>query len=184
MLSDGEESIVLEATKAGLQVYENPVRVLTNNPPFDYQMFHLNNYRHLNARSGDNSFSSALDLQVYCQGLGAMGLPGDVSSMSRFVRAAFVSQNSVCADDEDASVSQFFHLLRSVEMVRGTCRTESGRCDITVYTCCINATQGRYYYTTYDTPRISCVDLRKESLDGQALRTFQLTRGPQILYQN
>ena len=121
------------------------MRLLTNNPPFDYQMFHLNNYRRLNARSGDNSFSPDLDLQVYCQGLGAVGLPGDVSSMSRFVRAAFVSQNSVCADGEDASVSQFFHLLRSVEMVRGACRTESGQCDITVYTCCINATQGRYY---------------------------------------
>lgn len=76
MLSDPEESIVLEATKTGLQVYDDPVHVLTNNPPFDYQMFHLNNYRRLNARSGDNSFSSALDLQVYCQGLGAMGLPG------------------------------------------------------------------------------------------------------------
>ena len=184
MLSDAEESIVLEATKAGLQVYDDPVRLLTNNPPFDYQMFHLNNYRRLNARSGDNSFSPDLDLQVYCQGLGAVGLPGDVSSMSRFVRAAFVSQNSVCADGEDASVSQFFHLLRSVEMVRGACRTESGQCDITVYTCCINATQGRYYYTTYDNSRISCVDLRKESLDGRELRTFELTRGSQILYQN
>lgn len=184
IISDAEESIVVEAMATGLHIYDNPVGVLTNNPPFPYHLFQLNQFRGLSARTEENRFAEDLDLDVYCQGLGALGLPGDVSSLSRFVRTAFYSHNSVCAEDEGSSVSQFFHLLRSVEMVRGGCRTQHHTWDITVYSCCINTTQGRYYYTTYDNQQIRCVDLRKENLDGHQLRIFELDDKPCIAYQN
>lgn len=184
MLSDREESLVVESTEDGLHVYENPVKVLTNNPPFPYQLFNLNNYRALSAVTPKNTFLEQNDLAVYCQGLGGLGLPGDLSSMSRFVRTVFHCQMSVCEEDENSCVSQFFHLLGAVEMPRGSCRPDGGGEDLTVYTCCINADTGRYYYTTYDNRQITCVELRKTDLDGRALSVFELRKKQNICYQN
>lgn len=104
--------------------------------------------------------------------------------MSRFVRIAFQSQNSVCPEDELSAVGQFFHLLNSVEMVRGCCRTESGSWDITAYTSCVNTARGLYYYTTYENRQINCVDLFKEDLDGETLSAFPLENRQSIRYLN
>ncbi len=184
MLDDREESIVVESMADGLHIYDNPTGVLTNNPPFPYQLFNLNNYRHLDVENGDNSFSRDLDLDNYCQGLGALGLPGDVSSMSRFVRMAFGRAHAVCPEDEGAAVSQFFHLLSSVEMNRGCCRTPAGHWDITVYSSCINAHRGLYYYTTYDNRQISCVDMHRTDLNGCEISRYPLNTTPEFRYQN
>ncbi len=174
MISDGEESVVVEPMKDGLHIHDNPVGVLTNNPPFEYHLFNLNNYRNLKVDNGENGFSKRLDLNNYCQGLGGVGLPGDLSSPSRFVRVAFHKENSVCGEDENSSVSQFFHLLSSVEMVRGSCLTPSGKYDITVYSACMNTEKGLYYYTTYQNRQITCVDMRRTHLDGEKISRFPL----------
>ncbi len=184
ILSDREESIVVEPMREGVRIYDNPAGVLTNNPPFSYQLFNLNNYRGVSRKTEENFFSDRLELEVYGQGLGGLGLPGDVSSMSRFARIAFNSHNSVCPPDENASVGQFFHLLGSVEMIRGCCLTESKTWDITVYTSCVNTDKGRYYYTTYDNRQIGCVDMHKEDLNGEALSVFELEKEQRIFYQN
>ena len=116
ILSDARRSITLEPLKEGLRIYENPVGVLTNNPTFDYQLFNLNNYMRLAKCQPENTFSQKLPLETYSRGMGALGLPGDASSMSRFVRAAFVKMNSVSGESEEESVNQFFHILKAVEM--------------------------------------------------------------------
>lgn len=103
----------------GLHVYENPVEVLTNNPPFPQQMAMLANYRALSPRTPKNTFAPGVDLPELSRGMGGIGLPGDLSSMSRFVKVAFTRGNSKSADDEMSSVSQFFHILGSVEQQRG-----------------------------------------------------------------
>ncbi len=184
ILSDREECLVIESMKDGLHIHENPTGVMTNNPPFPYHLFNLNNYRGLRVDNGENSFDQTLTLENYCQGLGAIGLPGDVSSMSRFVRIAFGRANSVCEEDEASSVNQFFHLLTSVEMTRGVCRTPSGKWDITVYSACVNTDRGLYYYTTYGNRQINCVDMHKENLDGDTVSRFPLILGSGISYQN
>ncbi len=184
MISDCGESIVVEQMKDGLHIYDNPVGVMTNNPPFEYQLFNLNNYRRLSVDNGENCLSEELPLKTYCQGLGALGLPGDVSSMSRFVRAAFGRVNSVCAADEVSSVGQFFHILSSVGMNRGCCITSSGKWDITVYTSCMNTERGLYYYTTYDNSQINCVDMHKTDMDSDTVTRFPLIRKQQIHYHN
>ncbi len=174
MIDDKHEAIVVEQMQDGLHIHDNPVGVMTNNPPFEYQLLNLNNYRNLRVDSGENTFAKNLSLNVYCQGMGAIGLPGDVSSMSRFVRIAFERANSVCETDESSSVSQFFHLLGTVEMVRGCCLTDTGKWDITVYTSCMNADKGLYYYTTYDNRQITCVDMHKTELDSDTVSRFPL----------
>ncbi|MCM1136938.1 MAG: choloylglycine hydrolase, partial [Clostridium sp.] len=88
LIADKKEAITVESLKSGLKVCDNPVGILTNNPPFDAQMFQLNNYMHLSPKGPENRFSDKLDLHAYSRGMGALGLPGDLSSASRFVRAA------------------------------------------------------------------------------------------------
>ena len=184
LIADREECIVLESVRDGLKIYDNPVGVLTNNPPFDMQLFNLNNYLHLSAENRPNTFSNALSLNAYSRGMGAMGLPGDLSSQSRFVRAAFVRMNSISGDSESESVSQFFHILASVDQQRGCCRLGDGKCEITLYTSCCNADKGIYYYTTYDNHQISGVNMHKEDLNGEKLIAYAPVQGERIHMQN
>lgn len=169
MLADRERCLVLEAVRDGLKIYENPFGVLTNNPPFEYHRMNMNNYMNLTAESPQNRFADRLDLKPYAQGMGALGLPGDASSASRFVRAVFLKWNSVAPEEEKANVSQFFHILDSVAMVRGSVVTEQGTYDITTYSCCANTRTGVYYYKTYDDSRVRAVDMHETDLDGNVL---------------
>lgn len=184
ILADREECIILESVKEGLRIYENPAGVLTNNPPFEQQMFALNNYMHLSPKSPKNTFSKALPLYTYSRGMGALGLPGDLSSQSRFVRVAFVKMNSLSGDSEMESVSQFFHILGSVDQQRGCCELEDGKYEITIYTSCCNADKGIYYYTTYENHQITAVYMNRENLDGETVVRYPMLQGEHILDQN
>ena len=184
IIADKNEAITVESVKDGLKVYDNPVGVLTNNPPFDEQMFALNDYMHLSPRDPKNTFSEMLALNRYSRGMGGLGLPGDLSSRSRFVRAAFVKMNSVSGSSESESVSQFFHILGSVDQQRGCCELDGGKYEITIYTSCCNADKGIYYYNTYGTRQISAVDMHRERLDGSELVRYKPVTEEQIAFQN
>ena len=184
MISDKKRSIVLEPMTMGLMVYDNPVNVLTNNPPFLYHITNLNNYMSLSNETPKNNFSDKLSLSQYSRGMGALGLPGDLSSVSRFVRAAFTSLNSTSGEREEESVSQFFHILNSVYQQRGCVKMDKEIYEKTVYSSCCNTDKGIYYYTTYENSQITAVDMRKEDLDGRELISYELIKKQQINYQN
>ena len=130
MIADRKRSIVVESTKEGLQVYENPVGVLTNNPPFPFHLKNLHQYLNLTAEEPENRFSEELQLQPFSRGMGAIGLPGDWSSVSRFIRSAFVRAHSV--SEEGDGLRQFFHILGSVEQPRGCVHLGEGRQEVTL----------------------------------------------------
>ena len=184
MVSSREGSLTVEPMQDGIKVYDNPVGILTNNPPFNEQVFSLNNYMGLSIRTPNNNFSSKLDLQPYCQGMGAIGLPGDLSSQSRFVRAAFTKMNSFSGTSETESVSQLFHILGSVLQPRGCCETSNGKYEYTIYTSCCNADKGIYYYTTYNNHQNSSIHMYNENLDSNILVRFPLIKEEQIFAQN
>lgn len=184
IIVDEDEAITVEAVADGLHVYDNPVGVLTNNPPFDKQLFNLNNYRHLSNANKENTFSEKLNLESYSRGMGGIGLPGDLSSASRFVRVSFVKMNSFSKEDELSSVSQFFHILNSVDQQRGCCKLDEENYEITIYTSCCNATKGIYYYTTYDNHQINAIDMHKENLESDKLIKYPILGIESINYQN
>ncbi len=183
MIADGDECIVTEFMRDGLHIHNNSVGVLTNNPPFEYQMENLKKYKALKNDNSNVLKKDNLPYSEYCQGLGAEGLPGDVSSKSRFVRAAFGRENSVCDSGELSSVGQFFHLLSSVEMVRGCCKTDGGNWDITVYSACMNVNKGLYYYTTYNNRRITCINMHGTELNGDKIIRFPLKTRQSVEYE-
>lgn len=184
MVSDSEESIVLEQTEEGFKYYDNPIGVLTNNPPFSFQLTNLSCYLNLMPGLAYNRFSSSIDLTPYGQGLGAIGLPGDNSSCSRFVRAAFNKLNSKCANDEITSITQFFHILDSVSMIEGTVETFSKNYNCTLYSCCMNTTKGIYYYRTYANSQIVAITLKEENINSDNLTIFPLIEDQNIYYLN
>ena len=182
LLADRERALVIESVKEGIRLYENPVGVLTNNPPFDHQVWNLSNFMTLSRSQPENAWN--IPLEAYSRGMGAMGLPGDYSSMSRFVKAAFVKMNALSGEGETESVSQFFHILKSVEMPRGSVELEKDVYEITVYSSCCNTDRGIYYYTTYENSGICAVDMHREDLDGSTLTAYPLMKEPNIQYQN
>lgn len=153
IISDKHRSIVVESLADGLHIHENPVGVLTNNPPFEMQLSHLNSYH---------------------------SLPGDWSSESRFIRASFVKQNSICGTSESESVNQFFHLLDSVALPRG-CRIRNRKHMITVYSSCCNTDKGIYYYKTYENYGITAVDMHNENLNGTNLICYPMIKSDQFI---
>ena len=184
MISDSRECIVIEQMIDGLKIYDNPIGVLTNNPPFYYHQLNLNNYMHLMPNNAQNNFSNSLDLRTYGQGMGAIGLPGDNSPASRFVRAAFNKLNSVSENKEESNVTQFFHILDSVSMVKGSTITNEGKYDITTYSCCINTSKGIYYYKTYDNNQITAITMNDENKNSSNLAIHNLINTQQINYIN
>ena len=184
LLADQHQAVVIESMADGLHIYDNLVGVLTNNPPFPQQLFQLNNYMNLSPRQPENRFAPQLPLTPYSRGMGALGLPGDLSSASRFVRVAFTRMNAVSGDSEAESVSQFFHILGAVEQQRGCCEVRDRQYEITLYTSCCNAARGIYYYTTYENRQITAVDMHRENLNGSALIRYPLITEQQIAHQN
>ena len=184
IIADTKKSITVESVKEGLKIYDNPVGILTNNPTFDIQLFNLNNYMNLSTEPPINNFSKDLNLEEYSRGMGAIGLPGDLSSASRFVKATFTKMNSKSGDSESESISQFFHILESVYQQRGCVHMGEGKYEITIYSSCCNMDKGIYYYTTYENNQISAIDMFKENLDSSELTNYDLIKGQQIFMQN
>lgn len=183
MISDRTESIVAEPMQDGLKIYDNPVGVLTNNPPFDFHMNNLSNYLNLTSEEPVNRFTNKLDLTPYSRGMGSIGLPGDLSSSSRFIKAAFTKLNSVSGDEETESISQFFHILGSVAQQRG-CVKVNGKFEKTIYSSCCNTDKGIYYYITYDNSQITGIRLNRDALNVASLSTYPLVTQQQIHFAN
>ena len=184
MIADAKQAIVVESVADGLHVYDDPAGVMTNNPPFPTQLHNLNNYMHVSPLPPKNNFSDKLQFDAYSLGMGGLGLPGDLSSGSRFVRAAFVALNSPPCDCEKKSVAQFFHILDSVAQPLGSCVMPSGEYESTICSSCCNATRGIYYYNSYNNRRIIGVDMHAVGLDGRNVFRYPLILDDEVYFQN
>ncbi len=184
IISDEKESIVVECVEEGLNVYDNPVGVMTNSPDFEKQMFNLNNFRHLSNKTPENTFSKDINLKEYSRGMGGIGLPGDLSSMSRFVKATFTKENLLNAKTETESVSQFFHILDSVCQQKGCVEVSPNKYEYTIYSSCVNTDKGIYYYKTYDNSQINAVNMHNYDLNSDKLDIHELITLQPINFQN
>ena len=183
LIADKHESIVVETTTHGLQIHHNPFGVLTNNPPFDFHMQNITNYLNLTSKEPTCRISDRLELTPYSRGMGGIGLPGDLSSASRFVRAVFTKFNSIDDGTEMDAVRQFFHILGSVVQQRG-CVQVGNSFEKTVYSSCCNTRKGIYYYTTYENSQITAVKLYTHDLGGNQIIKYPLRTELAILWEN
>ena len=183
IFADESGAIAAEPLANGLRIYENPFGVLTNSPPFDYHATRLADFLALDSAPPKNTVFTEADLRPYSHGMGAMGLPGDLSSASRFVRAAFIKSHTRLTDSE-SEISRFFHVIGAVSQPNGCALTESGMPIRTIYTSCIDASEQVYYFTTYNCRRIRAVRMNAENTSGYVLSVFSMERGEDIFYLN
>ena len=170
IFADKGGAVTVESTAEGLKVYDNPVGVLTNEPKFDFQLTRLADYSNLDALPPKNSLCRDFQPTRYSRGLGGVGLPGDFSSPSRFVRAVFVKNH--ISSDGAGRVERFFHTMRSVFVPRGCVITDDGREVETVYTSCIDLETLTYHFTTYARSEIRSIPL--QNVGGKRLFRFPL----------
>ncbi|MBP3371860.1 MAG: choloylglycine hydrolase [Clostridia bacterium] len=175
MISDKECSITVESMQDGLKIYDNPFEVLTNNPPFAYHRVNMSNYMHLHTGPAQTQYDKQSALHNYSLGMGALGLPGDYSSASRFVRAFFVKEHSVAGESEASRINQVFHLLNAVAMPKGCVQSED-RFEYTHYSSCCNMNRGTYSFITYDDFKIRTIDMHDVDLDSGELFINSLDR--------
>ena len=147
LIADTADYLVLEACRDGLHWYDAPVGVLTNEPPFPQQMDRFAQYRHLSPAIPDNTLFPETEL-LCVRGSGAWGMPGDVTSVSRFIRAAFHRRHAVPGDVPAQTTAQFFHILDSVAQIKGCVQLPDGSLEYTRYTSCCDLTRGSYAYKT------------------------------------
>ena len=185
MVSDKSgKSIVIEKTKEKFAFYDNTVGVMTNNPTFDWHLTNLNEYMFITPNNPKDTEWSNQELTPLGIGAGTLGIPGDFASVSRFVRIAYIRANMPEINNDINSVTQFFHMLDYVKMVKGGVITEEGLEDLTLYSSCMNLEDCIYYYKNYDNNRINAIDMKKEELEGKDLIVYKYLTTQDIYYQN
>ena len=185
MISDiTGKSIVVEQTKEKLNVFDNNIGVLTNSPTFDWHVANLNQYVGLRYNQVPEFKLGDQSLTALGQGTGLVGLPGDFTPASRFVRVAFLRDAMIKNDKDSIDLIEFFHILNNVAMVRGSTRTIEEKSDLTQYTSCMCLEKGIYYYNTYENNQINAIDINKENLDGNEIKTYKYNKTLSINHVN
>ena len=178
------ECMVIEKTKDSFRAYNNKVGVLTNSPTFDWHLINLNRYINLSDKQSDDVSWGNQCLVPFSQGFGGIGLPGDYSSASRFVKASFLRNHINLEFGSDSGIIECFHILNNVAMLRGVVKTTENDCFVTCYTSCMCLDTKIYYYSTYNNPQIHAIEMKKESLDGNELKFYPYPNQLVIHYQN
>ncbi|MED2784545.1 choloylglycine hydrolase [Bacillus thuringiensis] len=176
--------IVLEPTADGIKVYDNPLGVMTNSPEFNWHLQNLRQYIGLKSQPFVPTEWGDVPLSAFGQGSGTMGLPGDFTPPSRFVRAAYGKQNIQSIENEEEGISAIFHILSNCEVPKGAVITEDGILDNTIYTSAMCMESGTYYYHTYDCRQIIAIHLFNEDLDTAEIKTYPFQRKQKIFYEN
>ena len=173
LIADKSRAVTVESVADGLKIYENPFGVMTNEPPFPYHTANIANYMSLSPAMPENLIYPKAKISPYSRGMGAMGLPGDFSSPSRFTRAVFAKAHTVCRDNAD-EISRFFHVMDAVSQPLGCALAEDGRAISTVYTSCADTENCVYYFTTYDCRRIRAVTLTHTDMNSSELTVISM----------
>ena len=184
ILCGNDGCIVIESTEHGTQIFNDPIGVLTNAPGFEYHIQNLSNYLSLSPEPPTVRLGKESYVRAFSNGMGAIGLPGDSSSVSRFIRAAYAKFNSYIPEEEGLRIRQFFHVLSSVKQIKGNVKLEGGGLEYTVYTCCCDTENLVYYYTLYESSRIRAFDIKKENLDSNELSEYPMITDQCVEFQN
>jgi choloylglycine hydrolase len=156
---DNKRALVYEMDEQGVHLYDDDFDALTNQPNF---YFHRENIRAFMCATPEwpaDAHWREATIKPYGTGLGMRQIPGDCSSPSRFIRAAYMNAFYPEVEGEAETVSRLFHILGNVAMVLGQCKMEDGALEHTLYTGGWYQATKTYYWSTYDHPSISKVTL-------------------------
>jgi choloylglycine hydrolase len=169
ILADGRESVVIESVESGIHIYDNPIGVLTNSPELPYHLTRMQDYASLGVRNPERD--------MYSRGMGAVGLPGDFSSVSRFARAAFLRKNCFDrADNTRGELHRAFSLLNNLSVPIGAMITDEGKAAYTMYSVVVDMERPGYYLTTATCSAISHIALTDKFSNGSEIQSYPIYR--------
>lgn len=177
------KSTVIENTKDGLKVFDNPLGVLTNSPSFDWHLMNLNDYLSIKPTQPENTNWLECELKPMGVGMGTKGLPGGYSGVDRFIRIAYLKSQIDDPENLNIAISQFNRMLQAVAMPVGAVISE-GSDDITIYTSCMILQKHEYIYTTYNNLTPHVISMDNEDLDGCEIKKFEYIDELKMEYQN
>jgi choloylglycine hydrolase len=169
------ESIVIEPINGELIVYDNPNGIITNSPTFDWHLTNLNNYLNLSAQNASSTEWGEIDLTSFGQGSGLLGMPGDFTPPSRFVRASFFAANAVLAKSSHELLNQTFHILNQFDIPYGSVRQKGQTLsdyERTQFTSVKDPNALKYYYKSYQDQGIKFIDLKQFDLNAKSIRSM------------
>lgn len=169
--------IVIEPVNGELNVYDNPLGVLTNSPQFDWHLTNLRNFINLTAINAKPFKFRGLEFTGFGQGSGMVGLPGDFTPPSRFVRATIYSAVALPSATSEEAIFQTFHILNQFDIPVGAIREESNGkvySDYTMLTCARDPANLTYYFKTYDDSTIRVADLKKFDLQAKDVKYMKM----------
>lgn len=185
ILSDKSgKSIVVEKTAKGLNIYNNPIGIMTNSPDFEWHLTNLRQYLGVKAMQLPDANWDGLTLSPFSQGSGTFSLPGDFTPPSRFVRAAFLKNNITHKDTEIDGVTALFHILSSCDIPKGAVLKPDGSEDITMYSSAMCLESGTYYYHDYDNRQITAINLFNEDFNSKDIKSYPYRNKQSILKEN
>lgn len=162
------KAIVVQYLKNGLRIFDNPLRVLTNAPSFDWHMTNLRNYINLSAVSLPTKKIEDLDFAPIGAGSGFLGIPGDYTPPSRFVRAVAYTQTARKTPDGDETVYEVFRILDNFNLPLGSAEGPDSRTELlkgmrssTIWTTAADTKNLKLYYHTQHNRKVRMVDLKR-----------------------
>jgi choloylglycine hydrolase len=173
---------VVEHVAGEVRVHDNPLGVITNAPTFDWHVTNLRNYVNLSVNNVPPVEIKGLIFAPFGQGAGMLGIPGDFTPPSRFVRAVAFTQSAEPVATAQDGVLQAFHLLNQFDIPKGAVRQKipGGRplIESTQWTSASDLKNHRYYIRTYEKQRVRMVDLMAVDLNAAGVKTVSLA-GPE-----
>ena len=171
IIGDAKRSIVVEYTSAGMEIFENDVDILTNQPGYGWHKENLRNYMNLYPQMPKEVKWDKAKMTAFGSGSMMRGLPGGFYSTDRFIRVAYLNTHYPVQSDEASNVSRLFHTLTGVAMIDGAAEMADGACEKTIYTGGYSTLTKTYYYNTYEDPAIKSVAMKNYDLDSSELIT-------------
>jgi choloylglycine hydrolase len=172
-------SIVIEYTNGELKVFDNKVGAMTNSPGYDWHLLNLRNYSNLRPQAPAPRTIDGVSLAPFGAGSGMLGLPGDFTPPSRFIRAVAFVNTMVPVKDAAEAVSAASVMLNNFDIPKGLVREgspEDFHLGYTQWSVIADMSHKVYYYWTMYDRRMRAVDLSKLNFDGKAVSSFPLDR--------
>lgn len=179
------QSVVIEYVDGNLHMHDNALGVITNSPTFDWHLTNLKNYISLSADNVSDVKLADIAFSPLSQGSGMLGLPGDFTSPSRFVRAVAFSQSVLQSKNADEARTTIFHVLNLFDIPRGVVREKESATKIhynyTQWTSASDLHNARYYWHTNENRQVRMVDLKKMDLDAKKVVTISMQEADKVL---
>ncbi|GAA3650036.1 choloylglycine hydrolase family protein [Asaccharospora irregularis] len=146
--------VVIEQTKTGLEVINNPIGVMANSPGFNWHMTNLRNYIDVSVNQPKEVYWGNVSLTPFGQGGGTLHLPGGFTSPERFVRTAFIKTHVTIPKTKSQTLMTCFNIMNGVFIPKGIVITDKGSDDYTKYISFMNTNTCEYYFKTYENNQI------------------------------